>query len=51
MVRAEIERVLTLGADGGLIFCTTHFVQDHCSIEELKFAFDLAYEFSRRQAS
>ncbi len=48
-LRDEIERVLTIGADGGLIFCTSHFVQDHCSIEELKFAFDLAYELSRRR--
>jgi uroporphyrinogen decarboxylase len=37
---AEIERVLSLFADGGLLFCTTHFVQDHCTIEELVFAYD-----------
>lgn len=49
-LRAEIERVLRIGADGGLIFCTSHFVQDHCSIEELKFAFDLVYELSRKLA-
>jgi uroporphyrinogen decarboxylase len=46
-LRSEIERVLTMGADGGLIFCTSHFVQDHCTIEELRVAFDHAYEFSR----
>ncbi len=40
----EIRRVLEMFADGGLIFCTSHFVQDHCSIEELTLAFDTAYE-------
>lgn len=47
-LRAEIERVMRLFADGGLLFCTTHFVQDHCSMEELRVAFDTAYEASRR---
>ena len=46
-LRAEIERVLRLFADGGLLFCTTHFVQAHCTIEELRLAFDTAYELSR----
>ena len=27
--------------------CTTHFVQDHCSMEELVFAFDLAAKLAR----
>jgi len=39
-LKAEIERVLHLFADGGLLFCTTHFVQDHCTIDELVFAYD-----------
>jgi uroporphyrinogen decarboxylase len=47
-LRAEIERVMRLFADGGLLFCTTHFVQDHCTIEELTFAFDTVYELSRK---
>lgn len=47
-LRAEIERVMTLFADGGLLYCTTHFVQDHCTMEELVFAFDTIYEVSRR---
>jgi uroporphyrinogen decarboxylase len=47
LLRAEIERVLRLGADGGLLFCTTHFIQDHCSVDELRLAFDLVYELSR----
>ncbi|MCX6360936.1 MAG: hypothetical protein NT029_14080 [Armatimonadetes bacterium] len=49
-LKSEIERVMRLFADGGLLFCTTHFVQDHCSIEELKVAFDTAYELSRSLA-
>ena len=40
----EIRRVLGMFADGGLLFCTTHFVQDHCTIEELQFAYDLVAE-------
>ena len=38
---------MALFADGGLLYCTSHFVQDHCSIEELTFAFDTAYELCR----
>lgn len=43
-LRSEIERVIGLFADGGLIFCTTHFVQDHCTLEELVLAYDLVYD-------
>jgi len=46
-LKSEIERVLRLFADGGLLYCTTHFVQDHCTIEELTLAFDTVYELSR----
>jgi uroporphyrinogen decarboxylase len=46
-LRAEIERVMRLFADGGLLFCTTHFVQDHCTMDELVIALDTAYELSR----
>jgi uroporphyrinogen decarboxylase len=46
-LRREIERVIRLFADGGLIFCTSHFVQDHCTIEELTFAYDLVYALVR----
>jgi uroporphyrinogen decarboxylase len=35
--------------DGGLLYCTTHFIQDHCSIDELVFAYDLIHETVRRQ--
>jgi uroporphyrinogen decarboxylase len=47
VLRSEIERVMRMFAGGGLLFCTSHFVQDHCSMEELTFAFDTAYELSR----
>jgi len=46
-LKAEIERVMRMFSDGGLLFCTTHFVQDHCSMEELVLAFDTIYELSR----
>jgi len=46
-LKAEIERVMRMFADGGLLFCTTHFIQAHCSMEELIVAFDTAYELSR----
>ena len=47
-LQSEIERILTMFKDGGLLFCTTHFIQDHCSIEELAFAFDFIYDFVRK---
>ena len=47
-LRAEIERVMRMFAGGGLLFCTSHFVQNHCTIEELTFAFDAVYELSRK---
>ncbi len=46
-LRSEIERVMRMFADGGLLFCTTHFVQDHCTMDELIIALDTAYELSR----
>lgn len=38
---SEIERIIGTFRDGGLILCTSHFVQDHCTVEELVFAYDL----------
>ena len=29
------------------ICCTTHFVQRHCSVEDLAFAYDLIYRLAR----
>jgi len=46
-LKTEIERLVRMFADGGLLFCTTHFVQAHCSIEELTFAFDTVYSLIR----
>jgi len=46
-LREEITRVITQFADGGLILCTSHFVQDHCSVEELTFAYELIYGLVR----
>jgi len=47
-LRQEIERVLRTFADGGLLFCTSHFVQDHCTIDELTYAYDTVHEMVRR---
>ena len=47
-LQREIERVIRMFADGGLLFCTTHFVQDHCTIDELTFAYDLVYDLVRK---
>jgi len=46
-LKTEIERVLSLFRDGGLLYCTSHFVQDHCTIDELTFAYDTVYRFVR----
>jgi uroporphyrinogen decarboxylase len=46
-LRAEIRRVLGMFRDGGLLYCTTHFIQDHCSMEELAFAYDLIHQTVR----
>jgi len=42
----EIRRVFGLLAGKRWVCCTTHFVQDHCTIEELIFAYDLAFQLS-----
>jgi len=46
-LRNEIERVFNLLKGKRWLFCTTHFVQDHCSIEELVYAFDLVVKLAR----
>lgn len=43
-LQQEIERVLRLFRHGGLLFCTTHFVQEHCGIEELSYAYDIVFK-------
>lgn len=47
-LQSEIERVLRMFTEGGMIFCTSHFVQDHCTIEELRFAYDFIYDLVRK---
>ena len=46
-LRSEIERIIRTFKDRGLLLCTSHFVQDHCSIDELTFAYDLVYDLVR----
>jgi uroporphyrinogen decarboxylase len=46
-LRSDIERVVGMFRDGGLLFCTSHFVQNHCSMDELEFAYDLIHELIR----
>ncbi|MCK5757670.1 MAG: hypothetical protein KAH14_01145 [Clostridiales bacterium] len=46
-VKSEIERVFGILKGKRWIFCTTHFVQDHCSMKELVFAYDLAVKLAR----
>ncbi|MCL2342666.1 MAG: uroporphyrinogen decarboxylase family protein [Firmicutes bacterium] len=43
----EIRRVFALLKGKRWMFCTTHFVQDHCSVDELVFAYDLAVKLAR----
>lgn len=40
-LESEIRHVFGLLKGRRWICCTTHFVQDHCTMEELEFAFDL----------
>lgn len=47
-LRSEIERVLRMFADGGLLFSTSHFVQDHCTMDELTFAYNVVYDLVRK---
>lgn len=46
-LEAELRRVFGLLRGHRWICCTTHFVQAHCSMEELTFAFDLIYQLAR----
>ena len=50
-LRKDIGSVLQMFSERGLLFCTSHFVQDHCSIEELAFAFDLIFDLVRKEGS
>lgn len=46
-LESEIRRVFSLLRGKRWICCTTHFVQEHCSLTELEFAFDLIYKLAR----
>jgi len=43
----EIRSVLSRFKERGMLYCTSHFVQDHCSLDELVFAYDLIYKIVR----
>ncbi len=43
----EIRRVFGLLKGKRWICCTSHFVQKHCSMEDLTFAYDLIYKLAR----
>ena len=47
---SDIERVMAMFRSGGLLYCTTHFVQNHCSMEELAVALDTMYACARSGA-
>ena len=46
-LEAEICRVFQLMRHKRWICCTTHFVQNHCSMDDLIFAFDLISQLAR----
>jgi len=48
VLEKAVRRVLGMFKDGGLLYCTTHFIQDHCTLEELVFAYDLIYDIVRK---
>lgn len=45
----EIRRVFGLLRGKRWICCTTHFVQNHCSMDDLNFAYDLIYRLAREK--
>jgi len=46
-LEAEIRRVFRKLRGKRWIVCTTHYVQNHCTIEDLEFAYDLIYRLAR----
>lgn len=48
-LEAEIRRVFHKLRGKRWICCTTHFVQEHCSMADLEFAFDLIYQLAREK--
>ena len=47
ITHGEIRRVFSYLMGKRWICCTTHFVQKHCTVEDLEFAFDLMYRLAR----
>lgn len=47
-LESEIRRVFATLKGKRWVCCTSHFVQDHCSIEDLEFAYDLIYKLARQ---
>lgn len=43
-LKSELERVIGMFREGGMILCTTHLVQDHCSVDELVYCYDKVVE-------
>ena len=46
-LEAEIRRVFGKLRGKRWLVCTTHFVQKHCAMEDLEFAYDLLYKLAR----
>lgn len=49
-LKQELVRVIGMFPDGGLILCTSHAVQEHCTMDELAYAFDTIHDLVRRHA-
>ena len=43
-LKSEIDRILALFPDKRILLNTTHFIQDHCTMEELRWMSDYVYE-------
>lgn len=43
-VKREVGELIDRFGDGGMILCTTHFVQDHCTMDELTQVYDFIYQ-------
>ena len=46
----EIRRVFAKLRGKRWVCCTTHYVQNHCSVEDLCFAYDLIYKLAREES-
>lgn len=44
LLKKEISRIGNILRGAPIIFNTTHFIQEHCSMEELAYGFDCAYQ-------